>query len=117
MMPILSEPGRDAHIAACGLFCTNCSRFKSNKCQGCQVAPPFKSCPVRKCCAEKSVTDCGQCDEFAAPRDYRECKKLNNIISKVIGFMVGSHRTAGCAMLRDQGREHYLEHKAATGKM
>ena len=117
MAPTLSEPQRDAHIAACGLFCTNCRRFKSDKCQGCQVAPPFKSCPVRKCCAEKAISDCGQCDEFTGARDYRECKKLNNIISKVIGFLTGSDRPGACAMLRDQGRELYLKHKATTGHM
>jgi hypothetical protein len=117
MIPVLSEPPRDAHIAACGLFCTNCRRFKSNKCPGCQVAPPFKSCPVRKCCNDQGITDCGQCAEFAAPRDYRECKKLNNMISKVIGFFTGSDRVAACAMLRDQGRDQYMHHKAAPGKM
>ena len=116
MLPILSQPSADAHIAACGLFCTNCGAFQRGRCQGCQIAPPFSCCPVRGCCVEKKITTCADCDEFRAPRDYRECKKVNSWIAKIFRFIFRSNRPEALTLLRDQGREAYLAAKRASGR-
>ena len=116
MIPILSQPPAEEHIAACGLFCTNCGAFRRKKCQGCQIAPMFACCPVRACCHGQQITTCAQCPQFAAPQDYGKCRKVNNLIAKIIAFLFKSDRPAALAMLRDQGREAYLYQKRQTGK-
>jgi hypothetical protein len=115
-LPILSQPPANAHIAACGLFCTNCGAFKRGRCQGCQIAPGFACCPVRQCCADKQITTCAECDEFRTPRDYRECKKINSWIAKLFRLVFRSDRPGALAMLRDQGPEAYLRAKREGGK-
>jgi hypothetical protein len=116
MLPVLSQPPADAHVAACGLFCTNCGAFIKGRCQGCQVQPGFSCCPVRKCCADKGITICADCSEFRAPRDFRECKKLNSVVAKLFSLIFRSNRPAALALLRDGGREAYLQAKRASGK-
>lgn len=111
-----TPPPPDAHIAACGLFCTNCPPFRKGRCKGCQVQPPFASCPVRRCCVEKGIATCAACDAFAAPRDFRECKKLNSFIAKVFALVFRSNRPAALTLLRDQGLDAYLVEKRATGR-
>jgi hypothetical protein len=116
MLPVLSQPPADEHIAACGLFCTNCGAFKRQRCKGCQVEPAFKCCPVRQCCADKSITVCADCSDFRSPRDFRECKKVNSFVAKIFALIFRSNRPGALAMLRDQGREAYLQEKRASGK-
>ncbi len=118
MLPVLSQPPADAHIAACGLYCTNCGAFKRKKCKGCQVSPTyFSSCPVRRCCADKDITVCADCGSFSSPRDFRECKKVNNFVAKLFALIFRTNRPAALAMLRDRGRDAYLREKRASGKM
>ena len=113
----ISNPQADEHIAACGLFCTNCGKFKSGKCQGCQIAPGFQRCSIRKCVVEKGITTCAECDEFQSPSSYAECKKINNLMAKVFALIFRSNRPAALALLRDEGREAYLEAKRTSGKI
>ena len=113
----LSRPSPGEHVAACGLFCTNCRTFQAGRCQGCQVSPAFASCPTRRCCAGKGIVGCWQCDELAAPRDYRECKKVNNMIARVISLFTKSDRPGALALIRDRGMEPYLAARRESGKM
>ena len=117
MGEVMSEPARDAHIAPCGLFCTNCRKFHKGKCKGCQIEAGFARCSVRACCAEKGITTCAECDEFKAPRDYRQCNKVNSLIARVFAFIFGSDRPGALAMLRDEGQEAYLAAKRESGRM
>jgi len=116
-MQAISNPPPDAHIAPCGLFCTNCRKLLAGKCPGCQVAPGFGRCAVRLCCIDKGITTCAACPDFAAPRDFRECKKLNNLVSRFFALLFGSNRPAALALLRDGGLEAYLTAKRQAGKM
>ena len=113
----LSQPPADAHIAPCGLFCTNCRKFKVGKCKGCQIEPGFKACSIRKCCAEKGITLCARCPDFAAPRDFNECRKINNFIAKIFKLIFKSDRPAALAMIRDEGTEGFIADRTASGKM
>ncbi|MHC4593164.1 MAG: DUF3795 domain-containing protein [Planctomycetota bacterium] len=117
MTEAMSSPPQDAHIAACGLLCTHCGAFKKGKCAGCQIAPRFRRCAVRLCCIGKGVTTCAGCDEFSAPRDYHECKKLNSLLAKFASFIFRTKRLEALALLRDQGQEAYLTAKRESGKM
>jgi hypothetical protein len=117
MSEAISSPPLEGHIAPCGLFCTACGKLRRGKCRGCQVEAGFSRCPVRKCCVERKISTCAECADFKTPRDYRECRKVHNPISRVIGFFTGSSRPAALALLRDQGREAYLASKRDGGKM
>jgi len=113
----ISNPPVNEHIAACGLFCSNCRKFKIGRCQGCQIAPGFARCSIRKCCIEKGITICAECEEYLSPKSYLECKKINNLITKVFALIFKSNRPAALALLRDEGRTAYLQAKRESGKM
>ena len=117
MAQAISDPPADEHIAACGLFCSNCRKFKIGRCQGCQIAPGFARCDIRKCCIERGITICTECEEYPSPRSYRECTKINNPISKVLALIFKSNRPAALALLRDEGKTAYLQAKRESGKM
>ena len=113
----LSRPLRDEHIAVCGLFCSNCGKFKSDRCQGCQIEPGVKNCITRFCAIEHKITTCAECDEFASPRTYKECKNINNIVARIFAMIYRSDRPGSLAMLRDEGPEAFIEYKRLTDKM
>lgn len=81
------------------------------------MAPRFTRCPVRECCIEKRITTCVACNEFQAPRDFRECRRLNSLIAKLFGLMFGTDRPKALAVLRDEGHEAYLQQKRESGRM
>jgi hypothetical protein len=81
------------------------------------VAPAFARCSIRRCCREKGIVTCAECEAFPAPRDYRECRKVNNLLSKLFALLFKSDRPAALALLRDQGRDAYLTLKRHSGKM
>jgi hypothetical protein len=117
MVQAISSPPVEEHIAACGLFCTNCGKFKKGRCPGCQIAPGFSRCSIRKCCIDKGITTCAECDEFSSPRSYRECKKIDNLMAKVFALIFRSDRPGALTLLRDEGKAAYLQVKRETGKM
>ena len=117
MAETISTPPAAEHIAPCGLFCSNCGKFRKGRCKGCQVQAGFARCSVRACCMGRKIETCAECADFQPPRDYRECPKVNNFISRAIGLFTGSNGPAALALLRDQGREKYLAAKRETGKM
>jgi hypothetical protein len=117
MPSVLSNPEPTAHVAACGLFCSNCRKLKRGKCQGCQIAPAFACCPVRLCCEQRKILTCAQCSEFAAPRSFRECPKVYSFVARMISLVTRSDRPAALALLRDQGLEAYLANKRQSGRM
>ncbi|MBN1654046.1 MAG: DUF3795 domain-containing protein [Deltaproteobacteria bacterium] len=113
----ISSPPENAHIAPCGLFCTNCGKFKKGKCLGCQIEAGFERCAIRLCCISKEIATCAECDAFRAPRDFRECKKIDNWVAKIFALIFKSDRPGALALLRDQGIEAYLTKKRASGKI
>ena len=57
MLPVLSQPPADAHIAACGLFCTNCGAFDPEEVQGLPSFPGlFQSLPSKAMLSDKGIT-------------------------------------------------------------
>jgi hypothetical protein len=113
---VISTPAAGEHIAPCGLFCSACGKFKKGRCRGCQVEPGFSQCAVRKCVIAQGITTCAECHDMAG-HTYRDCKKVNNVISRVIGFFTKSDRCGALELLRDGGREGYLVAKRESGKM
>ena len=52
--------------SSCGILCSSCTYRESMGCKGCvSIEQPFwGSCPVKNCCAGKSLAHCGQCADF-----------------------------------------------------
>jgi hypothetical protein len=117
MGEVLSSPPDDSHIGACGLFCTNCGKFKRGRCQGCQLQSGSWRCPVRLCCAGRKITTCARCFDFESPRDYSECPKLNTFMARTASLFTGVNRLLALDLLRDRGPERYLTAKRESGKM
>lgn len=93
-------------IAFCGLYCGACKRYLDSKCPGCQKNEKASWCKVRKCCLENGKMSCADCTVHATAS---ECKKFNNIFSKLFGFIFGSDRQASIDMIQEKGYEAYAE--------
>lgn len=92
-------------MAYCGLVCSECGAFKKSKCEGCHSENRvFKKCPVRRCAIDRSYTTCAQCIEF---EDVKLCRKLNNFISKIVGFIFRTDRIANLCCIREVGIEKF----------
>ena len=92
-------------IARCGLICSRCGAYVKGKCKGCDSDKPmFKNCPVKKCTIEKKLPNCAACADYP---ELRQCGKLNNFISKIIGFFTGSDRIGKLNRIREVGLEKF----------
>ncbi len=51
----------------CGIVCGECVYKKQVGCRGCtHIDKPFwgESCPLKKCCEERKLENCGFCPDF-----------------------------------------------------
>ena len=104
----------DVIIAYCGLCCTNCGAFKKGRCKGCQSEKPMnRNCKMKKCAIEHNYTTCAECSDF---ENFKDCKKLNNLISKFFGFVVGTDRIGNLQRIKEIGIEKFKEEKIIDGK-
>jgi hypothetical protein len=93
-------------IARCGLVCSKCGAFVKGKCKGCHSDKPmFKGCPIKKCTVEKNIPTCAACTDY---KDLHDCRKLNNWISKIIGFFTKSDRIGKLRRIREGGLEKFI---------
>ncbi len=99
-------------VAYCGLYCGECGSYKKGKCPGCHGNEKAAWCTVRKCCIEGGRLSCADCRIFTSATD---CKKFNNIFSKIFGFIFGSDRQASISMIKEKGYEGYAEEMARRG--
>ena len=87
-------------VAYCGLYCGACRSHLNGKCKGCHENSKATWCTVRACCIGKNIKSCAECADHANPSD---CKKFNNFMSKLFGFVFRSDRAACIAQIRDLG--------------
>jgi len=104
-------------IASCGLYCGACKSYLKGKCPGCHENSKASWCKVRSCNIEHSYKSCADCTEFANPMD---CKKFNNLFSKIFALLLGSDRNACIAKIKESGYEEFAgfmtEHRLQTIK-
>lgn len=91
-------------IAKCGLYCAACGKYQKGKCQGCLKNENASWCKVRECCIANGYGSCADCKEFANPMD---CKKFNNVISKLFGLVFRSDRGACIHLIKEKGYENF----------
>jgi len=91
-------------VAACGLYCGACGKYKKGRCPGCAKNEKAAWCGVRTCCKERGIDNCSECAEHINPKT---CPKFNNFFSKVIGFVLRSNRKACIDRIREIGLEGF----------
>jgi hypothetical protein len=77
-------------VAYCGLYCGACKKYTLNRCPGCHDNIRATWCGVRQCCIDNSYSSCADCTIMP----LEKCKKYNNVISKIVGFIFKSNRAA-----------------------
>ncbi len=90
-------------IAYCGLYCSECGKFKSGKCPGCQNNAKASWCKIRTCNMEHGYKSCADCQLVG----YEKCKEFNHPIGKIFGLLFNSNRHACIQLIKDEGYEHY----------
>ena len=101
-------------VAYCGLYCGACKSYMKGKCPGCFENEKAAWCKVRNCCIENSYGSCADCQIVS---DLKECKKLNNLISKLFALIFRSNRLACLALIKEIGYDEYAGEMAKKGIM
>ena len=110
MKPIVSDAGL---VAYCGLYCGACGGYLKGRCPGCHGNTKAAWCKIRACCIERSYRSCAECADF---RDPLMCRKYNNLISKVFGFLFRSDRVACIRQIKEIGIEGHAEAMTKLGR-
>lgn len=100
-------------IAACGLVCANCGRYRKGKCPGCRDYEKATWCAVRTCCLEHGWRSCADCTLMP----LGECRKFNNLMSKLFSLLFRSDRHGCIERIREVGYAAYLAEMRPTGRM
>ncbi len=110
MREITADPSL---VACCGLYCGACGSYLKEKCSGCQKSESNSWCQVKKCANKKGISTCAQCLEFP---DAKDCRKFNNFISTIFGFLFKSDRSACLKEIRATNLQAYAEQMAVMKK-
>jgi hypothetical protein len=101
-------------VGYCGLVCSHCGAFRRGRCEGCHSERPmFRGCPVKPCAAGRGYSTCAGCTEFA---DLRQCHKLHNLISRIVGLIFRSDRIGNLCRIREIGLEAFKAERVADGR-
>jgi hypothetical protein len=96
-------------VGYCGLYCGACGSYLKDRCPGCHENQHATWCKVRECCRQEGYSTCAECGTYADP-EY--CTKFNNLISKIIGFVLRSDRSACIKQVRNRGLLGHAEDMA-----
>lgn len=101
----------DPQIAACGLFCGTCRKFRKGSCPGCHPNEKAAWCTVRACCRENGWQSCAQCTLMP----LAACPKFNNFIAKVFQLVFRSDRRGCIERIRKVGYEAFAAEMHLAG--
>ncbi len=100
-------PVKKELVSYCGLYCGFCFKYKKGKCTGCAENEKATWCKIRKCCVEKNIKSCAECDEFS---DVKDCKKFDSFVSKMFEYVFNSDRKEGIKMIKESGPEEFARY-------
>jgi hypothetical protein len=104
----------DVIIAHCGLCCTNCGMFIKQKCLGCHSDKPMnRNCEMKACSIGRGYSTCASCNEF---KDFKQCKKLYNIISRFFCFIFKTNRIGNLNRIKEIGLDNFKKEKITDKK-
>ncbi|MCP3874610.1 MAG: DUF3795 domain-containing protein [Desulfobacteraceae bacterium] len=101
-------------IAMCGLYCGACPRFLKKKCNGCKENEKSSWRKLRACCLDKNIASCADCNEFT---DVMACKKYNNFMAKIFGFIFNSNRSACIVKIKEVGYDEFAIQMSSNRQM
>jgi len=102
-------------IAYCGLCCSNCGMYIKEKCKGCHSEKPMnRNCKMKACASERGFVTCADCGDFT---DYKDCKKLYNLVSRFFGFIFKSDRIGSLNKIKEMGLDSFKIYKAKEKKI
>lgn len=105
----MAEESKEFILAYCGLVCSDCGAYVKGRCKGCHSDKPMnKGCKVKPCAQEKNCTTCAGCGNF---ENLKECKKLNNWISKIFALIFRSDRIGNLNRIREVSLDKFKEEK------
>jgi hypothetical protein len=96
-------------VAYCGLYCGACGRYHKGRCPGCAENAKATWCKVRTCCQEHTYGSCADCQQYANAMD---CRKFDNFVARVFGFIFRSNRGACIARIKEIGAEAFAQEMA-----
>ncbi len=96
-------------VSYCGLYCGSCGKYQKGKCPGCAENEKASWCKIRKCCIEKGISSCANCNEFT---DVKDCKMFDNFVAKMFEFVFKSDRKAGINRIKEQGYDEFAKFMA-----
>ena len=99
-------------IAYCGLYCGACGAYLKGKCPGCKDNVKATWCKLRTCCIDNKFLSCADCKEI----ELMSCKKYNNFISKFMGLILNSNRSACIERIKVIGYEAFAAEMAKDKK-
>ncbi|MBN2305078.1 MAG: DUF3795 domain-containing protein [Anaerolineae bacterium] len=111
--PTQTAQGDPTLVAFCGLYCGACPQYKRGKCPGCAENQKAGWCKIRTCCQDNGYATCAACAQFAQVTD---CKKFDNVMSRIFGFIFRSDRPANIARIKAVGVEGYADEMARHGR-
>ena len=109
-------------IAACGLYCGACKKYRMGKCPGCHENEKASWCKIRKCCIEKGFHTCAGCERLrvgersSGMMDVKDCRLHNNLIGKFFAFVFRSNRPACIRYIRENGEQAFAEEMTKRGE-
>jgi len=103
------QESRSRLVSFCGLYCGECKKFINKKCRGCEQNAKATWCKVRKCCIDNGYKTCADCAQLD---DIKDCKMLNNFISKVFSLVFKTDRVASLKYIKEIGLEGYAKEMA-----
>jgi len=68
---------------------------------------------MKACAMERGYVICADCIDF---ENLKDCRKLNNIVSKFFGFIFRTDRIGNLNRIREVGLETFKEEKRKEGK-
>lgn len=99
-------------VAYCGLYCGACGKYRSGKCPGCAKNQKASWCGIRKCCMINNYKSCAECKQHDS---IMECKKFNNMFSKIFALIFRSDRKACIDRIKEIGTEAFAREMAEKG--
>ena len=105
--------GKSSLVAYCGLYCGACGKYKKGKCPGCARNEKATWCKIRTCCIDNHYKTCADCRTYS---DSRDCKNMNNLMSKVFAVFFNSNRNACIDEIRKSGMAKFADKMASEDR-
>jgi hypothetical protein len=99
-------------VSRCGLYCGACSAYLKGKCPGCVKNEKASWCKIRSCTSENKFLSCADCTTYSNAND---CRKFNNIMSKIFAVLFRSNRKACIEQIKALGRAGHAKRMAELG--